>query len=339
VISSDRRLSSALDSYAMEVFAFLPKPLDPAHVFATVERAMERRRDAIERRRLTWDLALLHALAALGASSRAGDAALQRAIARRRLAFDCQWGFVRLTPIGGGRPVVTVASGVDPQSVDTVYRTAPLRLPSDDVFATGKPVRVDAANRDRYASKVTGPAEWKATISVPITSGEQVLGVVTLVSANRDTFSDDDERIIVTIGRQFGVAVANAQLYQRVHRAKVEWELTFDAISDPIGCSTPSDARCASTPPSRRGVAGASPRHRDICAARPRSATPTDPAVWWGGPSRTVASMRARWSRLTIGSLPSPHCPCPARPRWCCSRKKSPKSACRRNACAISAPN
>ena len=35
-------------------------------------------------------------------------------------------------------------------------------------------------------------------------------------------------------GRQFAVAVTNAQLYERVHRAKVEWERTFDAISDPI---------------------------------------------------------------------------------------------------------
>jgi len=60
VISADRRLSSALESFEQEVFAFLPKPLDPAHVFATVERAMERRREGLERRRLTWELELLN---------------------------------------------------------------------------------------------------------------------------------------------------------------------------------------------------------------------------------------------------------------------------------------
>ena len=36
VISADRRLSSALDSYAHNVFAFVPKPFDPEELVATV---------------------------------------------------------------------------------------------------------------------------------------------------------------------------------------------------------------------------------------------------------------------------------------------------------------
>ena len=234
VISSDRRLSSALESFEHDVFAFLPKPLDPAHVFATVERALERRRGAIERRRLTWELALLNEIAEIVASSLDIDAALQRAVDRVSVAFDSQWAFVRLTPIDGGAPVAQAASGVAAAELDRLYDRLRGQLPSDVVFATGRAVRVDASNRDRYASKVPENTSWQSTISVPITAGDQLLGVVTLVSANRASFTDDDERIITTIGRQFGVAVANAQLYQRVHRAKVEWERTFDAISDPI---------------------------------------------------------------------------------------------------------
>lgn len=234
VISADRRLSSALESFEQDVFAFLPKPLDPAHVFATVERAMERRRDAVERRRLTWELALLNQVAEIVASSLEIEAVLQRAVDRLLVAFDSRWALVRLTPISGGRPVVTAAAGGSTAQMEAVYHGATGRLPSDDVFAHGRPVRVDASNRDVYASKLPVAVEWQSAISVPITSGAQLLGVISLVSSNRATFSDDDERILVTIGRQFGVAVANAQLYQRVHRAKVEWERTFDAISDPI---------------------------------------------------------------------------------------------------------
>jgi len=63
VISADRRLQSALESFELEVFAFLPKPLDPAHVFTTVERALQRRRDALDRKRLTTELALLNEVA------------------------------------------------------------------------------------------------------------------------------------------------------------------------------------------------------------------------------------------------------------------------------------
>lgn len=234
VISADRRLSSALESFEEDVFAFLPKPLDPAHVFATIERALERRRDAIERRRLTWELALLNEIAEIVASSLDIDAVLQRAIERVSLAFACQWAFVRLTPIDGGAPTVRAAAGVAADTVDHMYERLRGQLPSDVVFQTGRAMRIDAPNREAYAPKVPENEDWQCSISVAITSGEQILGVVTLVSSSRASFSDDDERIITTIGRQFGVAVANAQHYQRVHRAKVEWERTFDAISDPI---------------------------------------------------------------------------------------------------------
>ena len=64
VISADRRLSSALDSYEHNVFAFVPKPFDPAYLFATIGRALERRRGAIERQRLTWEFRLLNQVAA-----------------------------------------------------------------------------------------------------------------------------------------------------------------------------------------------------------------------------------------------------------------------------------
>lgn len=198
VISPDGRLSSALDSFEQDVFAFLPKPLDPAHVFATVERALERRRGAIERRRLTWELALLNEISEIVASSLEIEAALQRAVDRVRVAFDCDHASVRLTPV----------------SVDAV---------------------VVQANAEGERSRAVAPmAECLSTVSAPITAGDHSLGVITLASAARNAFSADDERVIVTIGRQFGVAVANAQLYRRVHRAKIEWERTVDAISDPI---------------------------------------------------------------------------------------------------------
>ena len=117
--------------------------------------------------------------------------------------------------------------------LQTVYAEKQGPLPSDVVFETGKPLRVTERAATNYASRIP-QVEWKSTISVPITAGDALLGVLTLVSQQRESFSDDDEKLLMTIGRQFGVAVSNAQLYERVHRAKTEWERTFDAISDPI---------------------------------------------------------------------------------------------------------
>jgi two-component system NtrC family sensor kinase len=233
VISADRRLSSALESFEQEVFAFLPKPLDPAHVFSTVERAMERRREGLERRRLTWELELLNKVAEIVTSSLEIDAVLNRAIERVGTAFHARWAFVRLTPLAGGPAVPRAAFGVTVAELERVYTADGGPLPSDVVFDTGKPVRVTEKTSAQYSSRIP-KAEWRSTISVPIAAGDTLLGVMTLVSQDLESFSDADEALLLTIGRQFGVAVSNAQLYERVHRAKIEWERTFDAISDPI---------------------------------------------------------------------------------------------------------
>lgn len=233
VISGDRRLSSALESFEQDVFAFLPKPLDPAHVFATVERAMERRREGLERRRLTWELELLNEVAEIVTSSLELDDVLDRAVERVGAAFNARWAFVRVTPTTGGPPVARAVLGMPLEQLQRVYVETHGPLPSDVVFETGKPLRVSEKTSATYASRL--PAfEWTATISVPITAGDSLLGVLTMVSQNRECFSDTDEKVLMTIGRQFGVAISNAQLYERVHRAKTEWERTFDAISDPI---------------------------------------------------------------------------------------------------------
>src|SRR5262245_56272941 len=101
VISADRRLSSALDSYAHNDFAFGPKPVDPAHLYATIVRGLERRRDAMERQRLTWELRLLNQVAAtVAVTTDIGDA-LQHGLQRVAEAYGAEWAVLRLSPLDG----------------------------------------------------------------------------------------------------------------------------------------------------------------------------------------------------------------------------------------------
>jgi two-component system NtrC family sensor kinase len=232
VISADRRLSSALESYELEVFAFLPKPLDPSHVFTTVERAMERRRQGLERRRLNWELGLLNRTAEIVTSSLDLDDVLSKAVRRVSEAFDARWAYVRLTPAHGGAPEIRAALGADVPTIRGLYEGEHPKRPSEVVFETGQPMRKTSELEPLEADGT--PPIWRSTISVPITAGDQLLGVLTMASDTRPSFTDDDERVLMLVGRQFGVAVSNAHLYERVHRAKLEWERTFDAISDPI---------------------------------------------------------------------------------------------------------
>ena len=231
VISADRRQSSALRSYEHEVFAFVPKPVDPTALFETVERALERRRGVIERQRLTWELALLNEVSEVLGSSLEIEEALQTAMERIATAFAVKWAFLRLRPLEGGDAVVRAAVGLTVETAQSAYEHARDEWPTDRALATGRPYRVDD-----NAIAPSGPdqGEWRSTIAVPITAADVTLGAISLTSARVGRFTDNDERLLVSLGRQFGATVANAQLFERVRRAKVEWERTFDAISDPI---------------------------------------------------------------------------------------------------------
>ena len=232
VISADRRLSSALESYAEDVFAFVPKPFDPEQLFATVDRAFERRRGAMERQHLTWELRLLNEVARAVSSSIEIGEALQLGLDRVAEAFDVRWGVLRLKPLDEGPLVVRAVHGAPMDFAVRTYASRP-HWPSDAAMVDQRPVRRADITTDDVGDI---PEEYpiRSALSVPVLAGEEALGVLTLVSDTPNRFTGEDERVLMTIGRQFGVAVANGQLYERVHRAKVQWERTFDAISDPI---------------------------------------------------------------------------------------------------------
>ena len=234
VISADNRLSIALESYAHDVFAFVPKPFDPAQLFATVDRALERRRGALERQRLTWELSLLNEVAAIVASSLEIEVVMQRAAERIATAFQAEYVVIRLRPSDRGEPRVIATVGHDRQELDRAYAERGI-WPSDRTLVRGEVVRIGDVSKEEFAkTELYARHEWRSTLSVPIAVSDEVLGAIVVSSMVPDRFVAADETFLQTIGRQFAVAVTNAQLYERVHRAKVEWERTFDAISDPI---------------------------------------------------------------------------------------------------------
>jgi two-component system NtrC family sensor kinase len=234
VISSDNRLSIALESYAHDVFAFVPKPFDPAQLFATVDRALERRRGSLERQRLTWELSLLNEVAAIVASSLEIEVVMQRAAERIATAFQAEFVVIRLRPSDRGEPRVMALVGHDRQELDRAYAERGI-WPSDRTLGRGEIVRIDDISDEEFVrSELYARHTWRSTLSVPIAVSDDVLGAIVVSSMSAHRFVAADEQFLQTIGRQFAVAVTNAQLYERVHRAKVEWERTFDAISDPI---------------------------------------------------------------------------------------------------------
>jgi len=70
-------------------------------------------------------------------------------------------------------------------------------------------------------------------VSVPLSAKGQLLGVMNVFSRDH-ALTSREVNLLVIIGQQIGIAIENAQLFQKVVRAKKEWEETFDAITDGI---------------------------------------------------------------------------------------------------------
>src|SRR6476620_7540206 len=63
VLSAGTSLASAIHSYELSAFAFVQKPFDLDQLFATIERALERRQMNLDNRRLVWELKTINQIA------------------------------------------------------------------------------------------------------------------------------------------------------------------------------------------------------------------------------------------------------------------------------------
>ena len=63
VLSATTSLASAIHSYELSAFAFVQKPFDIDQLFATIERALERRRMNLDNQRLVWELQTINQIA------------------------------------------------------------------------------------------------------------------------------------------------------------------------------------------------------------------------------------------------------------------------------------
>jgi two-component system NtrC family sensor kinase len=232
-MSGSASLESGCKSYELPAFAFVEKPFDIERLFATVERALERRRMNLHNRRLVWELQTINEIADGISRSLELDDVLVGALQRLVPALDAAKGSIRLHDAATGRYELRAAVG--PQSVWSVWTSFGVNLthPSDQVVASRKPTIIeDLAKLLPASAAATLP--MRSCISLPMLAGEELLGTLTVGSATPNRFAHADQQLLATVVGQIVVAIQNARLHDSVRRGKREWERTFDAISDPI---------------------------------------------------------------------------------------------------------
>ena len=233
VMSGSTSVASAIHSYELSAFAFVQKPFDLGQMFSTIERAVERRRMNLDNRRLVWELQTINQIADGIARSLELDDVLAGALRCTLNALGVLAGSIRLRDTTTGAFVEKAFEGPAVMRDIWAQLEGVLRRPSDEVIATRAPHVVDDL-RAALPLDLGAVVPAVSTLSVPIMAGEELLGTLSVAAEMPGRFDVADQGLVGVIAGQIGVAVQNAQLNDFVRRGKREWELTFDAIGDPI---------------------------------------------------------------------------------------------------------
>jgi two-component system NtrC family sensor kinase len=233
VVSATVSLMSAIESYDLAAFAVVQKPVDVEHLFATIERAVERRRMNLANRRLIWEMRVINAIGEDLRRSLDARELIESTLGRLMDVLKASCGGARLLNTLTGEFDMCVAIG--PPGLRELWgRTeAAVPRPSDVVLASRQPVRCADLHHDALpADAARSPI--RSALSVPMFAGDELMGALSLGAGEPDRFSDDDQRLVTTIAGHLAVAVQNARFHSYARTGKQQWEATFDAIGDLI---------------------------------------------------------------------------------------------------------
>ncbi len=207
---------------------FEPNFYQPVHVerlmrfISQVEAALEKARLYEAMQRQLTELTTLHTIAVSTTSVVDEDELIKRVTAAIGsalypanfgiLLYDEKTGLLRIHPTYIMDETATQFDGI-PLSKGIVGHVARTRQPylSGDV------------TRDPYY--LAGYAPTRSEICVPFTSGDQLLGVINVESAEHNAFNEDDQRFLITLANHLGNSIAKIRLLaaerHRRHEAEV----------------------------------------------------------------------------------------------------------------------
>ncbi len=128
------------------------------------------------------------------------------------------------------RPALQIVHS-DGQATPSPHRLAPLQPLIERVVQRHRTLRL--TQRELTAMLPSAPPSWvRSVLAVPLTHQEDVVGVVALFNKRTGPFDGKDRRLLSAIAVSAAAAIANARLHQQVRNAQVEWEATFNGITD-----------------------------------------------------------------------------------------------------------
>ncbi|HSK94089.1 MAG TPA: response regulator [Candidatus Angelobacter sp.] len=90
---------------------------------------------------------------------------------------------------------------------------------SRHIVSTGTPVRLGSADEAAARGMPFKVGGTQSYLGVPIPVGDRTIGVMALGTQERDAYGDDEERLLLTLATNMGVAIENARLFTELTAA------------------------------------------------------------------------------------------------------------------------
>lgn len=173
-------------------------------------------------RRQLKELTVLHAVAAAGAESTSEDALIEQATLIVGTAlYPNNFGLLLLDEASG---VLHEHVSYQRERAEEQLLTVPLGQGiAGTVAATGEPMRIaDVRAEPAYLDVYPGIL---SELCVPLKVDQRVIGVINAESTRLEAFTEDDERLLLTLASQLATAIEKVRLFEEVRQL---------AITDPL---------------------------------------------------------------------------------------------------------
>ncbi|MFL7794184.1 MAG: PAS domain S-box protein, partial [Anaerolineae bacterium] len=213
------RIRTGKDTRWLEVF---PTPLTKTgglYAIQVIIRDVTKRRWAEEKiRQRNEELTALNAIAAAVSQSLDQQEVLKAALQETMLALNAEGGIVYLFDKDSQSFAPAVHHGLSPDILREIGEFKLGEGLSGRAAQSGQPLFVaDLAQDTRNIAPTAIKEGWLSLVSVPLESAGKTMGVMTIISREKDQFGSERLSMLTAIGNQVGVAIENAQLFEAVH--------------------------------------------------------------------------------------------------------------------------
>jgi ActR/RegA family two-component response regulator len=193
VMSGTSSLAAAIASYELKAFAFVPKPFDVEHVLSTARRAIEHRQVILANERLAWEQRLLNEVGDELRHLLEPEQLVNRVLRRLMTGMHVQLSAARLRNPSSGTYDFRIVSA--PADLHEAWVFSAVPRTSDGVLRT----RAAGLIADLHDGREAGAAAKmpiRSALCVPMLAGADLIGVLSVGSADAGCVAADDQRLL-----------------------------------------------------------------------------------------------------------------------------------------------